>query len=548
LIALGLSCGLFGAGCVFRTPDPRDFEVRNLPPIPADARSSDVVQTSGAPKPEPQKPAEVKPKPQQRPLNIPSDLPGADAPPIGALPKIGAGGFPVLPPLQDEPKPAPSATGKPLTLAELEQIALQNNPTIRQAAADVDIQRGQAVQAGLLPNPVVGYQHDQLGTGFGDQRRGQPGIFFEWVWKTAGKLSLARLVQLMDYLSAQVSLRRAQIDLVNQVRTQYFALLVAREAVAVNRALSRFSEDLYRAQQALVKGAEQAPYEPLQSYVLALQARGALVQSRNRYSSAWRQLAATLGRPTMPLTEVVGRADAPTPNFNFEHLQQLVLANHTDVQIAQNRILQARYGLRLAEVIPIPDLSAHIYLERDWTTPPNREQVGIQVGGPIPIFDRNQGGRLAAKATLARAIQEVPRVQNDLSGRLAAAFESYSNNRVLVRFYRYQAIPRQVQVYRAIHQRYMLAPQQVSYTEIVNAQQTLATLLNSYLTSLGALWTSVVDLAALAQTDELYLPEVPADAVSVEQMLNLEASPVAPPQPNTPQTPAPEPRVAPRKE
>jgi cobalt-zinc-cadmium efflux system outer membrane protein len=171
--------------------------------------------------------------------------------------------------------------------------------------------------------------------------------------------------------------------------------------------------------------------------------------------------------------------------------------------------------------------------------------VGIQVGGPIPIFDRNQGGRLAAKATLARAIQEVPRVQNDLSGRLAAAFESYSNNRVLVQFYRFQAIPRQVQVYRAIHQRYMLAPQQVSYFEIVNAQQTLATLLNSYLVSLGALWTSVVELTTLAQTDELYLPEAPADAEGIEQALDLDASPVGPPKPKTPPAPVPEPRVAP---
>ncbi len=52
------------------------------------------------------------------------------------------------------PPPAPGKA--PLTLAELQGIAVTHSPLIRQAAADVDAARGAMIQAGAYPNPHVG--------------------------------------------------------------------------------------------------------------------------------------------------------------------------------------------------------------------------------------------------------------------------------------------------------------------------------------------------------------------------------------------------------
>lgn len=62
---------------------------------------------------------------------------------------------------QDEIDRVPHDSGLPpssaaLTLADLEAIALCNNPTLRQAAAAIEVQRGQYLQSGLYPNPQVG--------------------------------------------------------------------------------------------------------------------------------------------------------------------------------------------------------------------------------------------------------------------------------------------------------------------------------------------------------------------------------------------------------
>ncbi|MEE8358031.1 MAG: hypothetical protein V3R82_01280, partial [Candidatus Hydrothermarchaeales archaeon] len=48
--------------------------------------------------------------------------------------------------------------GQPLTLADLEAIALANNPTLSQASARASAAWANAFQAGLWRNPVLSYQ------------------------------------------------------------------------------------------------------------------------------------------------------------------------------------------------------------------------------------------------------------------------------------------------------------------------------------------------------------------------------------------------------
>src|SRR5262249_18422987 len=155
--------------------------------------------------------------------------------------------------------------------------------------------------------------------------------------KTGGKLKLAEAAATMDWLNADWALRRAQTDLMTQVRTNYFAVLVALETVKVTRSLARFTEEVYNVQvEQLVQGGLVAAYEPMQLRALAIQARGALVQARNRYTAAWKQLAASLGLPKMPPSELAGRVDMAVPHYDYDKALARVLTGHTDIATAQN--------------------------------------------------------------------------------------------------------------------------------------------------------------------------------------------------------------------
>ena len=92
------------------------------------------------------------------------------------------------------PEAKRSPDGGAYSLSDLQQIALRFNPLIRQAHQDIETMRGQALQAGLYPNPIIGSEASTAGQGdtSGNRSPGQQGGFIEQTIVTAGKLTISR--------------------------------------------------------------------------------------------------------------------------------------------------------------------------------------------------------------------------------------------------------------------------------------------------------------------------------------------------------------------
>ena len=480
-----------------------------LPPAAeaSDDRSAAALMLAASPP----APAPVAEKPKgAKGFELPPSLPGADAPPV--VPPRFLPGTPqakraeavqkAFPSLADVP-PSDLMQGPALTLADLQRLATANSPVLRRAKAEMHSAYGNFIQAGLYPNPTVGYQVDQVQP-FKSRNpdAGQEGVFVNYLVKTAGKVTLAQLVAGFDYLNARVALRKAEIDLAAAVRTQYFGVLMARQGAKVARSLIELADEVYRIQLRQLAAGEAAGYEPLQLFAQAAQARNALLQANTSTQGSWRQLAATLGLPSMPPAPLAGRADALPPDYELEALRARLLERHTDLASARNTLAQAETNLTLQSRIPHPDLQTNSYYQYD--TSAKAFQFGVQLGVSLPIADRNQGNIHAAKATIVRAREAILVAENDLQGRLAEAFARYSSNKTVASSYREQVLPNLVRAYRGIIRRYQVEPDKVGFNDIVVAQQSLATALQSYLSALDAQWKAVSDLAQLSQLDELY--------------------------------------------
>jgi cobalt-zinc-cadmium efflux system outer membrane protein len=443
-----------------------------------------------------------------------SGLPGGEAPAIVVPPidkkkpkevekilgDIAKKYFPPLPALGPEPGPVPDR--QPLTLADLQHLALTNSPLIRQAASDIEAARGAAVQAGAYPNPTLGFTSQTPGPGGGPNY----GFLASQTIKTAGKLKLAQAAAVMDLENARLAYRRAETDLAAAVRSGYFAVLVAQENIKANQALLALTDEVYKVMVDQMKSGEFATYEPMQVAVFSAQARAALIQARNSYTLAWRQLAASLGLPALPPTEVVGRIDMPAPVYVYDKLLAHVLSRHTDVLSALNGIEKARFNLEAAKVTPIPDVNVNATVYEDLTPgAPNRL---VAIGGAsvtLPVWDLNRGAVHQARSALLRANEEPHRVRDDLSGRLADAYRRYTENRDLLALYRAEILPKQVQAFRAAVQRHYAAEASgVAYTDLISAEQNLVAVVAPYLATLSAFWQAVVDTANLLQTDDLF--------------------------------------------
>jgi len=449
------------------------------------------------------------PMPAERPrldLNIPPEIPGSEARRID-LPKDPAAKereierlYPPLPPLDVEPKPLPGPDGRPYTLSDFQHIAAVNSPQLKQAASDVEAARGLMMQANAYPNPTVSYQFTPSNNG---STPGGDGVGIDQTIKTGGKLRLQTAAAEMALHNAELALRRARSDLSTQVRNAYFAVLVAKESVHVNRALAHFTDEVYRLQANLLSGGFAAPYEPAALRAQAFTARLAYRQSIQTYYYAWKQLVTTINVRQLPLSQVAGRVDSIIPYYDFDAILAYVLRNHTDVLTARNGIEAARYNLKLAQVTPVPDVDVNMTVFKDYSLAPKQTCPTLTLGIPVPVWDRNKGAVIAAEAALVRASEEPHRVEMNLTNTLAGAYVNYKTNLEALEYYRRYILPDQVRAYRGAYDRRQIDPN-ASFGDVVSAQQTLAADVTTYLQTLGQLWTSVTSVADLIQTDDLF--------------------------------------------
>jgi len=452
-------------------------------------------------------------------LSIPPRLPGSEAPRIKIPIERDAGEreiqriYPELPPLPTAPKVVPGPGRRPYTLADLQRMAAENSPTLKQAAADVETAKGNLIQAKTYPNPTATFLQDPTDV---NNTAGTQGGALEQIIKTGGKLRLGAAAAQKDLDNAILALKRARSDLSTAVRTAYFAVLVDVETLEVNRALAQFSDDIFRLQVGLQKGTQAAPYEPSALRAQTNLNRLAYQQSIASYINDWKVLVATLGLPQLPLSEIAGQVDRFIPYYDFDEIRARVLQQHTDVLTAGNGVKKAQFLLKLAQVTPLmPDLDLYLSLEKNFVVGPFGTYQENTLGFPVPVWDQNKGNIIAAQGALLRASEESHRVELALTSGLALAYEGYRNNLYAIENYRRYILPDLVRYYRGIFARRQIDPTS-AFGDLVFAQQNLSTNVTTYLGILSSLWSSVVGVADYLQTDDLFqfaqqraLPELP---------------------------------------
>lgn len=448
---------------------------------------------------------------EQGPLRLPPDLPGADTQPLvvpnlreldpSAQREAIRNLFPELRPAGADAQATPESLDPRLGLESLHNLAHENHPSLRAAAAAVESARGLMIQAGLPPNPKVGFQGDTINTAYTD---GYQGAYLTQTIITARKLGLAAEAAAVDYANAVVAQRKTWVQVTSNVRRSYFQVLAARQRVRLAETLFDLTSRAYNAQVELVAAGEAAPYEPLQLRVLTTQARASLVRAQQDSIAAWRSLAAAVGIPSLDVVAIEGSIDCAVPWITYEQALERLSAVHTDIQMAQNLVTKQQRLVALADRTPIPNLDFELVLQRDHTFEPGTNTYNILLGGDVPVWNRNQGNRIATRADLVKAGQQVTEVQLNLISDLAKTYGVYRANRELADSFKTEGLGDQVRAYRGVYQRYLADPNGVSFNDVIVAQQTLASVLTQYLDILQSQWQSVVDLGELLQVEDLF--------------------------------------------
>jgi len=404
------------------------------------------------------------------------------------------------------------AKGALLTLEELQKMARESNPTMRQAEAQIRAAKARRQQAGLYPNPTVGYAGNEIrGGSFGG---GEQGFFVQQTLVTAGKLKLNGDVFAKEARLAEIEATEQRGRVESAVKLAYLRVLAAQELLEARRDLAKIAIDSAETQKRLMNTGQADETEVLEAEVESQRMRLSARMQENTLHEEWRSLAAVIGQEEMPVATVAGNLERDWPELNEDEAVAAIATDSPALQIAEGETLRAKAVLASARREPIPDVTVRGGLEY------NNELIGgiphatgwqanAGLSLQIPIFNHNQGNIAAARADIERAQQEKKRIALTLRERAAAVVDQYANARLMAVEYRDEILPRAKKAYGLMVEKYglMLA----SYPRVLESQKRLYELQTEYIMALEGVWTNGIALQGYLLTDGLEAPARPGE-------------------------------------
>jgi cobalt-zinc-cadmium efflux system outer membrane protein len=404
----------------------------------------------------------------------------------------------------DEQPPGRSGNARAMGLPDLIDLTLEHNPRLAEVSWSVDRARGRAIQAGLYPNPTLSITGNEI-----SDRTGPAGIWAVYTEQeivTANKLGLSQAAAFKEVDQADLALIAERYQVFTEVRQAYFEALTLQRRADILTDLVKLAERSVENAKMLLAAKKVAELDVLQ-FEVALERYGAdLEATQQALPAAYRRLAARVGVEELPISRLVGALDTLLPDYDLDQVRLYVLGIHPDLRSAQMGVERAQLVLRRAEVEPIPNVTVGTGYTYQGQNRSNDWDIGIRV--PLPVWDKNQGNILAARAQVSEAVKRVGRVQNDLVNRLATAFITYASARKRAERYRTGILPRAQQTYELSRKAYQGG--QFEYLRVLEAQRALAEAHLEQVRSLGEMWRAASEIAGLMLEDRWPLaPAVP---------------------------------------
>jgi len=342
--------------------------------------------------------------------------------------------------LRQERLPADAANSAPvplLTLARTQELALRSNPSLAQAAARVDAAWGQLVQSGLYPNTIIGYHANEVGNYGGP---GVQGGFIRQQIITGGKMRLNRALARHELEIAEVDLTVQEQRVLNDVNSRFFEMLVAQQRLTLTQELVRISEAFVQSTETLLKAGRVNENNLLQAQLESDNAHILRDNAGNIHHESWRRLRAVIGDPGLPMQSAEGNLAEKAQEFSWKQSLQDLLTDHPELTMARIEIDRAYVALQQACRKRYPNIDVMLSVRHHNVT--SDDVANIQVGFPLPLFDRNQGNIFKAQSELAAAESRLQKAELNLRDQLATTFRRYANSRQQVERYQQQMLPR----------------------------------------------------------------------------------------------------------
>ncbi len=312
-----------------------------------------------------------------------------------------------------------------LSLAAALEFAERQNPALRADAAVRDVARGDAITAGLLPNPVSLVRSEGYNGGsFLDRQE----LFLEISQEiqTAGKRSRRTAVSEANVRAIGADVENAARLLRFAVKQAYYQVVLAKAEVDVARDLLANFDRIISLNEERFRAGEISGGDLRRVQVERFRIFDEVISAELNLKQAKASLLALLGIADSTVEfDVIEALGKRGPVGTLPSLRAEAVQTRPDLKAQRQRIIRTREQIALEQALRFPNVSPFVGYKRDFGD--NTVLFGVEV--PLPLFNRNQGGIVRAKAEGERESFQRQRIETQVFLEVDQAFNRFEAER-----------------------------------------------------------------------------------------------------------------------
>lgn len=333
-------------------------------------------------------------------------------------------------------KPSPSA----MRLSQDEAVALflRQNFDLLITKFGIDYARGQQITARLFPNPILSVSTEgAFSQGQTLTRSGQVYPQIQQLFEMAGKRGYRMESAGFGARSAEANFEDAIRQLTFTVKDAYYRVQLAQRRLALaeeNR--DRFSRILEVNSIRFKKGYI-AEVDLIRIRLQVVDFQSQIIQAIQDGNQARADLRVLLGLSPSVDVLLTTQLDYHLVEPDIVALRRLALDTRPDIRMKRLMQSQRMADLRLAKAYRIPDITAGAGIALQGPQgPDNQQQLGFNLGVPLPLFNRNQGGIAQAEVSTQVADADLQKAIVQVENDVEIAYRNLLESRRLVETYR----------------------------------------------------------------------------------------------------------------
>ena len=322
-----------------------------------------------------------------------------------------------------------------LTFQDAEKQFLENNLSLLAQKYNVEASKALIQQAKLWDNPVLSTDqniHTSGSNKFFDHSKGNGQVFVQLnqVFTTAGKRGKQVQVAKDDAMVQEAAFNDLMRNLKYNLQLDFsqLATLNAQEKVYQNEITS--ATNLVQAIQKSYDAGNTSMKDLIRLKALLFGLQNDMVENNRQINDLQTELKTLLQtKETAFVDPIINDKPTETVALDIPALIEQAKTNRPDYLSNQYQLSSATHNLAYQRALAVPDITIGASYDKNSNYAPN--DYGLEIGLPLPFFNRNQGNIKSAKYNIQSQESTLKQNELQLKNDVVAAVNQYKLNQQL---------------------------------------------------------------------------------------------------------------------